>query len=121
MHSSAPGATCWIVARRFASAARWSSLTRARYSSMVLGLPAFIECARPSFTDVDGVLLAPDRRATALHEHGIVPHVTTPGDSLTPPDHAEATACLQSQARVVPHDGYALKHPDAVALGRFDR
>src|SRR4029450_1017517 len=38
MHSSALGAALLIVFRSFSSATRWSSFTRARYSSMVLGL-----------------------------------------------------------------------------------
>src|SRR5437867_115376 len=40
MHSSAFGAAARMVLRSFSSAARLSSLKAARYSSMVLGLPA---------------------------------------------------------------------------------
>src|ERR1044071_9649704 len=40
MHPSASGATDWIVFRSFSRAARLSSLTLARYSSIVVGLLA---------------------------------------------------------------------------------
>src|SRR4051794_19375443 len=43
MHSSAPGAAEWMSARRCSRSARFSSLTVARYSSIVRGLSVIRE------------------------------------------------------------------------------
>src|SRR5262245_42741565 len=42
MHSSAAGTAARIVSRSFSSARRWSGVTAARYSSIVVGLAATV-------------------------------------------------------------------------------
>src|SRR5262245_7177441 len=57
MHSSAFGTSAWMVRRSFSSAARWSSRTVSRYSSIVPGLVAMVVCLLIGFRQVFGELL----------------------------------------------------------------